>query len=91
MIPRWCACSTASHTLRHQLQTLPRVQLVRAGVVHQRRAADELHREVRLRPGAGVGGAGLVDLRDAGMLQARQRLGFALEAPQQLRRWRGRA
>ena len=35
-------------------------------------------------PDAGVGGAGLVDLRDAGVLQPAERLRFLFEAAQQL-------
>ena len=72
--------------LRHQLETRTRRQPKRLRVVSERLAADELHGEVRLETDSGVGGAGLENLRDAGMMQARQRVGLALESVQQLRR-----
>ena len=77
--------------LDHQLQPLPRAQVVRLGIPQQRRALNELHGEIRLRAESAIGGAGFIDLRDAGMVQAAERLGFVLEAPQQLAGWRGRA
>ena len=71
--------------LRHEFELLAHAQAVLLGIAAQRHALDKLHREVRLRPEAGIGGARFVDLRDAGMMQAAQRLGLVLEAPQQLR------
>ena len=47
-----------------------------AGVLVQGQAADELHGEERL---AVVGEAGLVDLRDAGVVQPAQDLGLVGE------------
>ena len=54
------------------------------GIPQQRRALNKLHGEIRLRPESGIGGAGFIDLRDAGMVEAAERLGFVLEAPEQL-------
>ena len=50
-----------------QLQAGGDVEAAARGVLVQRQAADELHREERLRPA--LGHPGLVDLRDAGVLQ----------------------
>ena len=70
---------------RDQFEPLARVERVRCGIVPERFTQDELHREMRLRTEAGIGGAGLVDLRDARMLQPAERLRLALEAAQELR------
>ena len=52
------------------------VEAVAAGVLVQRQPVDKLHREIRL---AVVGEAGLVDLRDAGVMQPAQDLGLVGE------------
>jgi hypothetical protein len=44
----------------------------------------KLHREVWLLPKGGIGGAGLVDLGDAGMLQTSKRPRFLSEAVQSI-------
>ena len=54
------------------------------GVLLQGQAADELHREEWLRPKAGIGGTGLVDLSDARVLQTSQRLRFLPESAQSI-------
>lgn len=53
----------------HQSEALADVQMMRVGVVDQRLAMDAFRGEKRLRAEAGVGGAGLVDLRDAGVME----------------------
>jgi hypothetical protein len=57
-----------------KFQPLPRVQMMQFGVLAQFFAANELHSEVRLGPKACICGAGIVNLRDGGMLQAAKRL-----------------
>ena len=71
---------------RHQAHAGAEVEAVAAGVLVQGQAADELHREERL---AVVGEAGLVDLRDAGVVQPAQDLGLVGEALEE--RGRGEA
>ena len=70
--------------LDHQLQPLPRVQLVLIGILDQRLAVDQFHCEERLHAEAGIRAARLVDLRDAGMLQPAKRLRLLLEPAQHL-------
>ena len=82
MTPFWCACCTASQISRDELEPLAQVRGLRCARTRRAAAADELHREVRLRADAGVRDAGLVDLRDAGVLQAAEDLRLVLEAPQ---------
>ncbi len=72
--------------LGQDLQTVLRGQVVERRVLQDRPAADQLHREVGLRPGAGLEGARLVDLRDARVLQAPQHVRFVLEAREHLGR-----
>ena len=55
-------------------RALPRSSSLLRDVVVERAAAHQLHREVGLRTEARVGDARLVDLRDAGMLQAAEEL-----------------
>jgi hypothetical protein len=57
-------------------------QLLRAGVVGQRRARDQFHHEMRRRGAVPLREG--VDLRDAGMLQPAEHLGFVLEAAEDL-------
>jgi hypothetical protein len=71
--------------LNHQGQPLPGVEVVRIGIFDQRLALDELHGEEGLDAEAGVGTAGLVNLRNAGMVQPAQRLRLLFEAAQQFR------
>jgi hypothetical protein len=52
------------------------------GIPGKRDAADEFHCEVRLRAESGVGGAGFIDLSDAGMLEAGEGLRFEFETAQ---------
>src|SRR6516162_2309579 len=68
----------------HQLQALPRIETLRFRVTVERLAANELHGEVGLRAKIGVHGAGLIDLRDTGVLQAAQRLRFLSKTARQL-------
>ena len=72
---------------RHQAHAGVDVEAVKAGVLVQGEAADELHREERL---AVVGEAGLIDLRDAGVVQSGQDLGLVAEALRGRRAWPGR-
>src|SRR5262245_12166648 len=69
--------------LRHHLHALPRVQTLLTRVLLERDSANELHREIRLRAEPGIGSSGLINLSDAGMLQAAERFGFLIEPPQQ--------
>ena len=62
---------------RQQAHAGGEVQAVAVGVLVQGQAADELHGEERL---AVVGQPGLVDLRDAGVMQPGQDLGLVGEA-----------
>ncbi len=72
--------------LGHQLQPLLRARVVRRGVVRQGLpAGDELHGEVRLHSGSGIGGARFIHLRNARMVQPCQRVGLLRETPQQAR------
>ena len=70
--------------LDHHLEPIAEAEMTAVGVFAQRRTADELHREVRLRLEASVGRAGVVDLGNARMLQPAERLRFLSEAAQQL-------
>ena len=63
------------------------VEAVSIGVLVQGQPADELHCEERL---AVIGEAGLVDLRDAGVVQSAQDLGLVGEALERRRARRGR-
>ncbi len=72
--------------LDHQGETLAGVQCMGFRIGQERLAADELHRKVRLPAEGGIGGARFIDLRDAGVLQAAQRLRFMFEPPQVLGR-----
>ncbi len=69
---------------RREVKPSRHVQIGRRHVLFQRGALDELHREVRLRSQARLGGARLVDLRDSGMLQPAKGLRFPLEPLEQL-------
>jgi hypothetical protein len=71
---------------RDDLELLARRQAGLLGVLAQGGARDQLHREVRLRPGAGVGGARFEDLRDARVMELAEQDGLLLEAPERL--WR---
>ena len=71
-------------TANRSVEPLAKAEATAVGVVAQRRTADELHREVRLRAVAGVGRSRIVDLSDARMLQPAERLRFLCEAAQQL-------
>jgi hypothetical protein len=64
---------------RDELEALAGGELAPARVVSELFPVDELHREEGLRAGARVGGAGLVDLRDARVLEEAEDLGLALE------------
>ena len=71
--------------LNHQGQPLARVQVPCIGIFAQGLAVDDLHGEERLEPEPGIGRAGLIDLGDARMLEAAERLGFLLEAAKKFR------
>ncbi len=76
-------------------QPLRHAESIRARVFCQRQASDQLHREewptAHQRASAGeVGDPGLIDLRDARMLESPQHLALKLEAPQQPRRGKAR-
>jgi hypothetical protein len=76
--------------LGHHLQPVPSAQMMLFDVILERAAADELHREVRLRSEVCLRAAGFVDLRDVGMLQTAEHLGFPSEPTQQVRSGPGR-
>ena len=61
--------------LEEQVDARADAQRLAVGVVGDRLAIDELHREVRA---PGVGGAGVVDRRDGGVIHQRQRLALAV-------------
>ncbi len=67
--PCWCGVLHGVAGVRHQLEAGARVQGMTADVLVQRQAADELHREIELPV---LGGAGLVDLGDSGVVQPAQ-------------------
>ena len=71
---------------RDELEPRRDIERVRRDVLAQWRALDELHGEVRLRCLADLRGPGLVDLRDAGMLQPAEHLRLALETLEHLPR-----
>src|SRR5580704_6410381 len=71
--------------LNHQGQPLARVEFVRVSIFDQRLALDELHGEEGLYAEAGVGAAGFVNLRNARMVEATQRLRLLFKAAQQFR------
>jgi hypothetical protein len=71
---------------RDELEPLSHRELALARVPAERLAVDELHREKRLRPRTRVGGARLVDLRDARVLEQAENFTLALEALQPVRR-----
>ena len=69
--------------LHHEGQPFAHRQMKRLHVVPQRLAADEFHCEIRLWPQASIGYAGVVDVCNSGMLQARQSLGLVFKPAQQ--------
>jgi hypothetical protein len=83
MMPFWCACYTASHTERKQVEALPRAQRVPVAVLRDRNAGDVLHDEVR--PPVG-GGAGVEHPGDIGVIHQGERLALGLEAGDDLLR-----
>ena len=70
----------------HQFETLVYAEQAPAGVLDQRLALDEFHREKRLATAACVGFTGLVDLGDAGVLEAAQHVALVFETPQRVAR-----
>ena len=67
-----------------QIELLAGVQTMVLHVPIERLATNQLHRKKGLRPEARISGISFVDLRDARMLQAAERLGFVLEPAQSL-------
>ena len=67
-----------------QFEPLAHVQVFQLDVVGKALTVHRLHREKGLEAVAGVGRAGLKDLRNAGVLKPAQQLGFMLEASQQV-------
>jgi len=55
------------------------------GKLNQRLAVDDFHREEGLRAEPGLGGAGFVDLRDAGMVETTEGLEFLFEPAENTR------
>jgi hypothetical protein len=64
-----------------KLETLACRELGGADVFVEWLALHQLHREVRLRPGAGVGNTRFVHARDPRVLQPRQQVRLVIEAP----------
>ena len=77
MMPFWCACWMALQTWTKSSSRCASERLVCVAERRDRLAVHQLHHEVRT---AGVGGAGVEDLRDVGMVHHRQRLALLLEA-----------
>ena len=77
MIPLWWACSIDRHTATNRLEPRPERKPLAIAVLVDRDAVDELHHEERP---AAVGGAGVEDPRDAGVVHERQGLALGLEA-----------
>ena len=75
--------------LNHQLQSLPGVQAMCFGVLPERVAANELHREIGLRPETRIRRAGFIDLSYTGVLQPAERLRLMFKPSQQF--WSGAA
>src|SRR5208282_5064581 len=71
--------------LDHQSQPLPGVQFVRIGIFTQWAATNDFHGKVRLGAESGISGSSLVDLRDAGVMEAAERLELPLEAAEDFR------
>ena len=76
MIPFWCACCTARQTSTNSSSRSAIGELLAVAVVGDRDAADQLHDEVGA---ARVGGAGVEDLGDVGVVHQRQGLPLGLE------------
>jgi len=74
-----------------QLQPVARAEALRACLLQQRPAVDELHREERLAALAAILGARLVDAGDPRVLQLAEHLRLVAEAPQQPGRHHARA
>ena len=77
MMPFWWACWMAWQTWMNKLQPFCRHQAVLVAVVGDRDPAHQLHDKVRA---AGLGGAGIEDPGDVGMVHQRQRLALGFEA-----------
>ena len=77
MIPFWWACCTAWQTWMNSSSRSADRELLAVAVVGDRDAADQLHDEVGA---ARVGGAGVEDLGDVGVVHQGQRLPLGLEA-----------
>ena len=75
----------------HQHQPFAQPRPLRPHVLVEPPAANELHREVRLRPVAGLLDPGLVDLGDARVVEAAEELVLELEPPQYVGRHHARA
>src|SRR5215204_3260063 len=75
MTPFWCACCTARHTWMNSSSRSPHREADAVAVVGDGDALDQLHHEVRA---AGVGGAGVQDLGDVGVVHQGQRLALGL-------------
>ena len=77
MIPFWWACWIAWQTGTNSSSRSRGRELVAVAILGDRDALDQLHDEVGP---AGVGGAGVEDLGDVGVVHQRQRLPLGLEA-----------
>ena len=81
MIPFWCACWTAWQTGTNSSSRSRGVSRSLVAVPGDRDALDQLHDEVRP---ARVGGAGVEDPGDVGVVHQRQGLALGLEPGQHL-------
>src|SRR5688572_9761022 len=66
-----------------QFKSLARAKAMGLGVFEQGSAVDEFHCKVGLPAFASIGGAGLVDLCDPGVLELAEQLGLMPEPAQQ--------
>ena len=82
MIPFWWACCTAWQTRTNSSSRSGIGELLLVAVVGDRDAADQLHDEVGP---ARLGGAGVEDPGDVGMVHQRQGLPLGLEPGDHLR------
>ena len=76
----WVGIVDGVSDLGEELEPVLEREVVGGRVFDEGLAFDELHGEVRLNAVGSGGGAGLVDGGDAGMLEAGEDFGFALEA-----------
>ena len=83
MIPFWCACCTARQTTTKSSSRRGDRELFAVTEVGDRHAADQFHDEIGP---ASIGGTGIMDLGDVGMVHHGEGLPLGLEAGNDLPR-----